>query len=158
MVNLVKKRAITLLEVVLATLILIIVLGPFLRNLISQAKTGEDTEKLQMATKILQSSKEELMAVRFKDFVAFADKSTPNENKEFTLDDMFYPTAKEEVLKFQKKYRDFEVSGTFKFVERKNRDPKERSTIFFRIEVTWFQPNAGTQKRSTSMTIIDPKS
>lgn len=152
------KRGMTLLEVVIAVVILVIVLGPFLRNLVWHAKTGEDTEKIQMAIKILQSVKEELMSVRFKDFVTYATKNPPTGGEDYVLDDMFFPESKKEVLNFQTKYRDFDLVGTFKFVQRKGRDPKEKTMISAHVEVTWEQPQTGKQKRTLSLTIVDPKS
>ncbi|MFZ2955769.1 MAG: prepilin-type N-terminal cleavage/methylation domain-containing protein [Candidatus Ozemobacteraceae bacterium] len=153
-----RKRGYTLIEVVIAALLLAAVLGPFLSHIVSFAKSGEDNEKLQMATNILASVKEELMSVRFKDFLLYADKGKPDANNEYILDDMFYPHSKDQVMEFQKKYRDFDVKGVFKFVQRKGRDPKERSMLHAKIEVTWEQPKIGKQTRETSVSIIDPKS
>jgi hypothetical protein len=153
-----RRRGITLLEVVVATLILIGIVAAVLRNIGGQAKISEDTEKLQMATKILQSVKEELMAVRFRDFRMFADRTTPDESKEYPLDDMFYPHSRDEVLKFQQRFRDFSVRGRFKFVPRKDRDPKERTLVYAKLVVSWNQPNSGPQSRSTGIMIVEPKS
>jgi hypothetical protein len=153
-----RPRGITLLEVVVATLILIGIVAAVLRNIDGQAKVSEDTEKLQMATKILQSIKEELMAVRFRDFRTFADRATPDESKEYLLDDMFYPHSRDEVLKFQQRFRDFSVRGRFKFVPRKDRDPKERTLVYAKLVVSWNQPNSGPQSRSTGIMIVEPKS
>lgn len=148
----------TLVEVVIAALLLAAVLGPFLTHIITFSKTGEDSEKLQMATNILASVKEELMSVRFKDFITYADKGKPDKDGIYPLDDMFFPHSKEQVMQFQKKYRDFDITGTFKFVQRKGRDPKERTMLFARVEVTWEQTKIGKQMRETSVSIIDPKS
>lgn len=152
------KTGYTLIEVVIAALLLAAVLGPFLTHIITFSKTAEDTEKLQMATNILASVKEELMSVRFKDFITYADKGKPDKDNSYPLDDMFYPHSKEQVMNFQKKYRDFNITGTFKFVQRKGRDPKERTMLHARIEVTWEQAKIGKQSRETSVSIIDPKS
>ena len=152
------RKGFTLLEVVIATVILVIILGPFLKSLVWQAKTTEDTEKLHMANKIMQSVKEELMAVRFKDFVTYSTKFTPDEEKFFLLDDMFYPESFKEVVQFQNKYRDFEVKGKFKFVQRINRDPNEKTIIAAQVEVSWSQPQTGKQSKTLNLTIIDPKS
>jgi len=153
-----STRGFTLIEVILSLFILALVLGPFLRGLVGQAQVGEDTEKLQMATKILQSVKEEVSSVRFKDFWTYADSNKPNEAGEYKLDDMFWPQSRDEVMGFQKKYRDFDVVGTFKFVRRQNRDASDHSIVFFKVWVSWHQPNAGKQQRSTSMILVEPKS
>lgn len=152
------RTGFTLIEVVLSLFILALVLGPFLRGLVGQAQVGEDTEKLQMANKILQSVKEEVCSVRFRDFWSFADKNKPNSDGEYNLDDMFWPHSKEEVMEYQKKYRDFEVTGMLKFVPRQGRDAEERSLVYFKVNVTWTQPNMGKQERSTSMMVVEPKS
>lgn len=153
-----RQRGFTLIEVVLSLFILVLVFGPFLRGLVGQAQVGEDTEKLQMATKILQSVKEEATSVRFRDFWSYADSNTPDANGEYKLDDMFWPHSRDEVVGFQKKYRDFSVTGSFKFVKRQNKETSDRSVLFFKVWVTWTQPNAGKQQRSTSMILVEPKS
>ena|GEM_PF-2162920 len=153
-----ETHGFTLLEVVLSLFILALVFGPFLQGLVSQAKVGEDTEKLQMAIKILQSVKEEVSTVRFKDFWAFADKNKPDADGNYNLDDMFWPHSKEEVLDYQRKYRDFDVTGMLRFVPRQGREAEERSLVYFKVNVTWTQPNMGKQKRSTSMMVVEPKS
>jgi prepilin-type N-terminal cleavage/methylation domain-containing protein len=158
MLRLFRRNGMTLVEVTIAVVILVIVLGPFLKNLIWHAKTGEDTEKMAMAIKILQSVKEEVQAVRFKDFTTYADKITPDASDSFHLDDMFFPESRNQVIKFQDKYRDFELTGSFKFVHRVNRDVKERSMLSALIEVTWDQPKVGKQRKTLSITVVDPKS
>ncbi len=152
------EHGFTLIEVILSLFILALVLGPFLRGLVGQAQVGEDTEKLQMAAKMLQSVKEEVAAVRFRDFRTYADANQPNEAGEYKLDDMFWPHSRDEVITFQKKYRDFSVSGSYKFIKRQGREPTERSMVYFRVRVGWNQPNAGRQERSTSMILVEPKS
>lgn len=151
-------RGFTLIEVILSLFILALVLGPFLRGLVGQAQVGEDTEKLQMASKILQSVKEEVTAVRFRDFRTYADSSQPGETGDYKLDDMFWPHSRDEVVNYQKRYRDFSVTGTFRFIQRQNREKTDRSMIFFRVRVAWNQPNAGMQERFTSMILVEPKS
>ncbi len=153
-----SQRGYTLIEVILSLFILVLVLGPFLRGLGGQAQVGEDTEKLQMAAKILQSVKEEVSSVRFRDFWSYADSNSPDSGGEYKLDDMFWPHSRDEVVSYQKKYRDFNARGTFKFVKRQGRDPADRSVLFFKVWVTWTQPNAGKQERSTSMILVEPKS
>lgn len=152
-----QRRAMSLLEVVLAATILALILGPFLTNLVSQAKITEETEKLQMALKILQSVKEETMSVRFKDYIMYEEKTPPDADGFLPLDDMFYPLSRDEVLKFQKKYRDFKVTGTFKFVKRKDRDPKDKTIVYVKLRIVWHQPSFGERQRETSFMIIDPR-
>ena len=79
--------------------------------------------------------------------------------------DIFFPESKNQVIKFQQKYRDFDLTGTFNFVKRLNRPEKERSMLTAKIEVTWDQPGqvdgdkrALKEKRSKSITVLDPKS
>lgn len=151
------RRAMTLLEIMLAAVIMAMLLGPFLSNLVSQAKISEETEKLQMALKILQSIKEECMSVRFKDFIMFGEKHEPDDNGFYNLDDMFFPHSRDEVISFQKKYRDFQVSGNFKFIKRKDRDPDNKTVIYVKLLVVWFQPGAGEKNREMSYLIVDPR-
>ncbi|MBF0408537.1 MAG: hypothetical protein HQM10_14395 [Candidatus Riflebacteria bacterium] len=150
-------RGMTLIEVILALLIMLLMVGTFLRVVMNLAQVGEDNEKMQMANKILQSIKEEICSVRFEDFHTFTSRNQAGQNGDYLLDDIFWPHSREEVMNYQRRYRDFEASGTFKYVQRSGRDPMDHSVIYFKVFVTWFQPNAGKPVKSLSMIIVEPK-
>jgi len=148
-------RGVSLLEIVIAIFILAMVAFPFVRGVSSSAKHIENTEKMQMARKIHQSVKEELMSVPFREFVEYADKLGAEPAEGYPLDSFFYPNSHEEVEKYQQKYRDFALAGTFKFIQRQGRDPNERAMILVTLDVTWDQPGKGKEKSSTGLTLIN---
>lgn len=158
--NKLKENGMSLLEVVIALSLLAVILAPVLTSVKEQAKISEDTEKLFMANRILQSIKEEITAVKFRDFWEYTNKVKPNSNGEYDLDDMFWPHTKNEVLRFQQKYRDFEVYGTFKYVKRSNEDKNlyNKSIIYYKIYIKWDQPNKGKQVKTYSNILVEPKS
>ena len=110
-----KKRAITLVEITLACVILIIAIVPLIRNSHSTAEKAIETEKIQMAERILESIKSEMMTMQFKTFYDRAESESldPNIAGPFELSDAYYPLSIEKVLEIQKKYKDFKVIGTW---------------------------------------------
>ncbi len=150
-----ERRGLSLLEIVIAIFILAMVAFPFVRGVSSSAKHIENTEKMQMARKIHQSVKEELMSVPFREFVEYADTLGAEPADGYPLDSSFYPNSLTEVEKFQQKYRDFSLDGVFKFIARQGRDPKERAMILVTLDVTWNQPGKGKERSSTGLTLIN---
>ena len=84
-----KKRAITLVEITLACVILIIAIVPLIRNSHSTAEKAIETEKIQMAERILESIKSEMMTMQFKTFYDRAESESldPNIAGPFELSD-----------------------------------------------------------------------
>lgn len=149
------RHGLSLLEIVIAVFILAMVAFPFVRGVSSSAKHIENTEKAQMARKIHQSVKEELMSVPFREFVEYADKIGAEPAEGYPLDSFFYPNSLTEVEKYQQKYRDFRLDGIFRFIARQGRDPKERAMILVTLDVTWDQPGKGKERSSTGLTLIN---
>jgi hypothetical protein len=149
----ISKPGFTVVEVIIAAAILIIAIFPFMRAIGTSAKSVDTTEKTQMANKFLQSIKNELVAMKFKEFALYAQKIGPEPADGYILDDMFFPGTWQNLQEFQKKYRDFKVSGNFKFVARK-KNPLDRSVIFVNLEISW---DDGKQKKTDSITIVDSK-
>jgi len=145
----------TLLEVLIAAIILAATIIPLYKMMGGSTKAGEDTEKIQMAIKAAQSVKEELNAVGFTYYVQISDKGPPDANGEWALDpDLFYPISAKEVAKFQEKFRDFKVTARYKFLQQPGKTNKD--IVYGTIDVTWFQPVQGDQKRTTNVTIVKP--
>lgn len=145
----------SLVEIMIAIFILAMVATPFVRGVSTSAKHIENNEKAQMARKIHQSVKEELMSVPFREFIEYARKMGPEPPEGYLLDTFFYPNSFEAVEKYQRKYRDFELRGMFRFIPREGRDPTERVMILVTLDVVWQQPGLGQQKSSTGVSLID---
>lgn len=148
------KHGVTLLEIVFAVFILIATLVPIYMSLNRQAASAEDTEKMQMAEKILTSIKEELQATDFKRFVTYAKDNQPDAQKRYPLEDGFYPTSLDRILTFQKKYRDFKTSGQWFFILRGGQS--DNSLIQVNMKVTWVQPE-GVKERTSSVVLVAPR-
>lgn len=120
------KRAVTLVEICLALTILVVALVPLMRMSTSDAVTVIETEKIQMAERILESIKTEVMAMPFKRFYERIDaEGIAAENiGPFVLSDGFYPISLSEVLEIQKAYKDFEVVGTWTFLLKAGKPDK----------------------------------
>ncbi len=113
-----NKSAVTLVEITIALAILLLALVPLTRISSDDATTAIETEKIQMAERILESIKSELMAMPFKKYYERADAEGADSAfaGPFQLSDGFYPISLNEVLKIQTKYKDFKVAGTWSFI------------------------------------------
>lgn len=122
-----KKKAVTLIEICLALTILVVALVPLMRMSSSDAVTVIETEKIQMAERILESIKAEVLAMPFKRFYERIDEEGTNAAEDvgpFVLSDGFYPISLSEVLEIQKKYKDFAVVGTWSFLLKDGKPDK----------------------------------
>jgi hypothetical protein len=112
------KRAVTLIEVVLACFILLVAIIPIMYNSQQLAIKNIETEKIQMAERILESIQSELMTTKFDIFyeregVGDAANGSNSSDGPFELTDAYYPSSLEEVLSTQQKYNDFNIVGTW---------------------------------------------
>ncbi|NCB38254.1 MAG: hypothetical protein EOM80_05730 [Erysipelotrichia bacterium] len=116
--KLANNNAITLVEICIAMAILMMALVPLMQISSDDAATAIETEKIQMAERILESVKSEIMAMPFKRFYERieADGEDKASAGPFQLSDGFYPISLSEVLKVQTKFKDFKVEGTWKFL------------------------------------------
>ncbi len=121
-----NQRAVTLVEICLALTILVVALIPLMRMSSSDAVVVIETEKIQMAERILESIKTEIMAMPFKRFYERidADGVAAEDVGPFVLSDGFYPISLSEVLEIQKKYKDFAVVGTWSFLLKEGKPDK----------------------------------
>ena len=110
-----KRKAISLVEITIACLILVMAIIPLIKNSREDAAKLIETEKIQMAERILESIKSELMTIKFSVFYDRAELEGLDKNSAgpFVLSDGYYPVALGEVLKIQQKYKDFTVVGTW---------------------------------------------
>ncbi len=116
-----SRRAVTLVEITLALAILIIAIIPLLRMSSDDAATAIETEKIQIAERILESVKSELFALPFKRFYERseadeADGEDKNFAGPFELSDGFYPISLGKVLEIQQKFKDFKVVGSWSYL------------------------------------------
>ncbi|MEW6709101.1 MAG: hypothetical protein AB1403_04695 [Candidatus Riflebacteria bacterium] len=115
-----SRRAVTLVEITLALTILIIAIIPLLRMSSDDATTAIETEKIQIAERILESIKSELAALPFKRFYerSEADGEDKNFAGPFELSDGFYPISLGKVLEIQQKFKDFKVVGSWSYLTK----------------------------------------
>lgn len=134
--------------------ILVCTIAPIYWAMTRQAQSAEDTEKLQMAERILTSIKEELQATDYLKFVKYAKENPPDGQKKYNLEDGFYPTSLDKILAFQKKYRDFRISGQFFFILRGGQEDKTMLQV--NLKCNWRQPD-GEKERTTSLLLMAPR-
>lgn len=121
-----NKKAYTMLEVLVASVIFIIAAIPIYMAVAGGASKGIETTKLSMARKILESFREEFMAKRFEDLEGLAGGSTT-----FIPVSGGYPKTLSDVIEFQKEYKDFELTAEIRV------SPDRNTVIEFRGSVTW---------------------
>lgn len=148
--------AVTLVEITIALAILIIAIVPLSRMSSGDATTAIETEKIQMAERILESIKSELMAMPFKRFYerAEADGTDKDAVGPFPLSDGFYPISLSEVLKIQTKYKDFTVEGTWSFLTK---DAKvDKTMVQADIACSFSRAGGPPMVRNKSFLIVRP--
>ena len=128
-----KRKAMSLMEVFIAGFILVLAIIPLIRNSVSSGEKAIETEKIQMAERILESIKSELMTMRYDTFYKRAKSENLDENAigPFPLNDAYYPTSLNKVLEIQKQYKDFEVVGTWSWaiIKEKNKPDRPDKTM-----------------------------
>jgi prepilin-type N-terminal cleavage/methylation domain-containing protein len=121
-----KKRAFTLVEVLIAAVIFVIAAVPIYYALAGGASRGIETTKLSMARKILESFREEINSKSFTEIKSMAGGAT-----DFVTLSGGHPKTLEEVLEFQKQYKDFSFTPEVKI----NAD---RPTVLeLKAAITW---------------------
>ncbi|MDN5279303.1 MAG: hypothetical protein PWR01_3268 [Clostridiales bacterium] len=121
-----KRKAFTLVEVLVAAVIFLIAAVPIYYALAGSASKGIETTKLSMARKILESFREEIMSRNFDEIDAMVGGS----NTFITLSGG-YPKTLSEVLSFQTQYKDFVFTPEVRV------NPDRNSVLEFRSSVTW---------------------
>ncbi len=121
-----KKKAYSMLEVLVASAIFIIAAVPIYFAIAGGASKGVETTKLSMARKILESFREEIMGRKFEELEGLAGGSTA-----FVAVSGGFPKTLSDVLEFQKDYKDFEFSPEIRV------NPDRNTVIEFRGSVTW---------------------
>lgn len=147
-------RGITLLEVFIAVAVLMMAIIPIFHHSSDDAATALETEKIQKADHILQSVKEELVAMPFKKFNVATEGADEDDYGPYELPSGFFPVTYNEVLELQKKYRDFQIVGTWSYLIRNEK--VDRSMVQVDMMVYWDRPKAPPIKRTKSMLIVKP--
>lgn len=122
-----RNTGFSLVEVTIAVFVFILAAWPIYNAITEGAKREIDSTKLAMARKINESVRSEVMSQKFQDVADAVGANTTFS----PLDDRFYTKAKLDVLDFQKKYKDFELS-----VEGRV-DETRHSVLHFKAAVTW---------------------
>jgi len=149
------NKGTTLLEIFMAISIMMIALIPIFYHSSGDAEKILETEKIQKADHILESLKEELIAMPFKKFNKATKGGTADELKQkFELPSGFFPVTFTKVLKLQKKYRNFNIAGTWSYLIRNKK--VDQTMVQVDMEVNW--PSKGTKplRRTKSMLVVKP--
>ncbi len=143
-----NKRAMSLLEVFIAGFILVLGIIPLIRNSQADAEKAIETEKIQMAERILESIKSELMTMKFGVFYERAKAESLDEKAigPFPLNDAYYPSSIDKVLEIQQKYKDFQVVGTWSWAI-KDEDKQEPDKTMVRAEIMCSFTRSGKDKK-----------
>lgn len=151
-----QKKAITLVEITIAIVILIAAILPLVKMSSKDAVKAIETEKIQMADRILESIKSEITSMPFKRFYERAEqKDNQESNGPFVLEDGFYPVTLNEVLEIQRQYKNFEVIGSWSFVVPKG--STERAMVQAEVSCS-FERTRGMPKvvRKKSFLVVKP--
>lgn len=158
-----NKKAMSLLEVFIAGFILVLGIIPLIRNSQADAEKAIETEKIQMAERILESIKSELMTMNFKTFYTRAKSESLDENTigPFPLNDGYYPSSIGKVVEIQQKYKDFEVVGTWSWAitkDKDNRDKPDKTMVRAEIMCSFSRGGKGMTplERRKSFLIVRP--
>lgn len=146
-----NKRAMSLLEVFIAGFILVLGIIPLIRNSQADAEKAIETEKIQMAERILESIKSELMTMKFNTFYTRAKSESLDENSigPFPLNDAYYPSSYNNVVEVQQKYKDFEVVGTWSWAITKDEHDKDiPDKTMVRAEIMCSFTRSGKDKKT----------
>ena len=154
-----NRKALSLIEVTIACLILIMAIIPLIMNSRQDASKAIETEKIQMAERVLESIKSELMTMQFKTFYDRAKAENLDENSigPFELSDAYYPTSIDEVLKIQQKYKDFSVVGTWSWAIGEENKP-DKTMVQAEISCFFSRPGPGVPpiERKKAFLIVKP--
>lgn len=143
---------VSLLEIIIAVAILTIAVVPIYFHMARDVAVTFETEKIQMADKILESVKEEMTAMPFMEFYN-RTKDMPDPDGPFSLTDGYYPITLDQVLEIQREHKDFEVVGTWTYVLRSGKLDKTMVQVDLRIN--WNQPGK-LWERTRSFLLIQP--
>ncbi|MBI3037888.1 hypothetical protein HYY75_02395 [bacterium] len=137
-----------------ATVILIGAIVPIYLHFSRQAGQNIETEKIQMADKMLQSIKEEMTAMPYKTIVERSKTANKIPPDSFELSDDLFPVTLARVLEVQKKFKDFKIEGTWMFITRGN--PNDTNMVQVDAKVIWTQAG-GKRERTRSFLLVAPR-
>ncbi len=138
-------------------LILALGLIPIYRHISRQASVSVETEKIQMAEHILESIKEELTGMPYAKLYEFAKDMQKDELGNRPLEDGMYPLSNVKVLDIQKKFKDFKVSGTWRFMERPVPGGIDTSMTQVETLAQWTSADGKPRERTRTFMLIAPR-
>jgi hypothetical protein len=141
------------LELTIAVLVLAVALVPIYRHISRQASITVETEKIQMAEKILESIKEELTGMPYENLYTFSQNLQPDDLGTFPLADGMYPLSNQRVVEIQKQYKDFSVSGSWMFLHR----GEDTSLAQVEVMVGWTSDGQIRKSRDKKIVLVAPK-
>jgi hypothetical protein len=152
------RKAVTLVEITIAVTILLIAIIPLMQLSSNDAVTAIETEKIQIAERILESIKSELQALPFKRFYERSEVGDEEKDKNypgpFELSDGFYPISLGKVLEIQKEYKDFGVVGTWSYIVKDGKPDK--TMIQADISCSFSRARQSEIVRNKSFLIVKP--
>ncbi len=154
-----NKKAVTLLEIIIACLIISFAIIPLIKNSKNDAAKAIETEKIQMAERILESIKSELTTMKFSIWYDRAESENLDKNAlgPFPLNDAYYTSSINDVVKIQQKYKDFSVIGTWSWAIGKDNKPDK---TMVNAEISCYFTNPGKDiapiERKKAFLIVKP--
>ncbi len=159
------RPGMNMLEICIAVAVMALAMIPIYNHISRQTSIAIHTEKIQMADKILQSIKEEMVGTPFKTLVELTKQLTKDAEGKYPLADGFYQATNQKVLEIQKKFKDFQVEGKMWFVDRRT-DPNAAEVldcIQVDAKVFWHFPGneasngVAKAERTRTFMIVAPK-
>lgn len=146
-----------MLEITLAVLILGLGLIPIYRHLSRQSSVAVETEKIQMADHLLESIKEELTGMPYANLYEFAKNVAKDDLGYRPLEDGMYPLTNVKVLEIQKRFKDYTVTGRWKFLERPIPGGIDTSMTQVEAKVAWTTETSEKKERTRTFMLIAPR-
>lgn len=148
-----RRCGLSLLEIFIAVTLLVLAIVPLYRHLTTESARNLETEKIQMADRILQSLKEELVALPFSEFYRRIE-GAPDPDGPFDIEG-YYPVTLVAVLETQKKFKDFKIEGVWSFLMR-NDGKRDKTMIQVDAKCTWTTVGK-IMERTKSFLLVAPK-
>lgn len=152
-----NKKAVTLIEITIACLILIAGILPLVTMSRRDSAKAIETEKIQVAERILESIKSEVMTMQFKTF--YEREESEGLDKEaigpFVLSDAYYPVTFIEILKIQKSHKDFKIVGSWSWAIGENNKP-DKTMVRAEVTCSFTNNQNGKIERKKAFLIVKP--
>ena len=152
-----ERSGLNLLEICIAVTVMAFAMIPIYSHISRQTAIAIHTEKIQMADHLLESIKEELTGMPYANLYEFA-KNVPKDDLGYRpLEDGMYPLTNVKVLEIQKKFKDYTVTGRWKFLERPIPGGVDTSMTQVEARVAWTTETSDKKERTRTFMLIAPR-